>query len=141
MLTSLVEAPPPRGMTCCRSPGRVSISECIDRGLCRNRQEPLSIVGCIQHNSRGLAAQFSLDIHSQVIHLVRFKATGCVTLIAYCELLAEWVTGSTLREAISVSPAHLAAALDGVPAYKRDLALLATTAFHAAIAKGVIGGK
>ena len=123
---------------CCASSPRISILDYIDRGLMRNRREPLPIIGDVQRDRSGRAAQFSLQVENDVIHALSFKVSTCVTLVAYCELLAEWVTGLTLREAATrARPAELAVAFPGVPALKRDRALLATAALQASILKAL----
>jgi NifU-like protein involved in Fe-S cluster formation len=86
-------------------------------------------------------AQFSVQLDDGVIESVSFKASFCVTLIAYCELLAEWATGATLRRASGIRPADLAVALTCVPPDKRDCAMLAKAALSSAIQTTLEGGS
>jgi NifU-like protein involved in Fe-S cluster formation len=64
---------------------------------------------------------------------MNFRATTCITLIAYSELIAELVTGQNAREAAAIEAADLVALLPDVPLLKRDRALLAIDAFRAAL--------
>lgn len=97
----------------------------------------LPVAGHVRRDDEGLTAQFSLEIEDGVIRAVSFNISFCVSLIGYCELLAEWATGATLHSAVRLHPAQLVAALPEVPAYKRALALLATAAFLSALGQAV----
>ncbi len=86
-----------------------------------------------------MAVRFYLQVRDEKIAAASFESTTCVTLVAYCELLCHQAERHTLRDAIALSPAELAAALPDVPPVKRDRALLATAAFQSAIAQIVCG--
>lgn len=132
---------PPEGCACCGTSARVTLSECIERGLKRNRREPLPVVGHERTNDDDLRAQFSLRIEEGVIQDVSFKVTTCVALVAYSELIAECVTGVMLGEATGrIRPAALVEALPGVPSAKHNRALLATNAWLAAVLAATEGG-
>ncbi len=109
------------------------VSTCFDRGLERLRRPLLPFSGSFCFDEGGLRAQFSLDLDGGVIRQVAFRATTCVTLVAYAELLADTVTGTDLRSAIRLRPEELAGALDGVPLVKRRRAALPVRALHSAI--------
>jgi NifU-like protein involved in Fe-S cluster formation len=66
---------------------------------------------------------------------VSFRTTSCATLIAYGELIAETVPGMRLELAKAVTARDLVDALPGVPALKRERAVLAVAAFRSALAK------
>jgi len=132
---------PPGSGSCCGSSHGVSILDYIERGLVRNRSEPLPVIGDVLRDSHGRMAQFSVQLDDGVIESVSFKASFCVTLIAYCELLAEWATGATLRRAAGIRPADLAVALTCVPPDKRDCAMLAKAALSSAIQTTLEGGS
>jgi NifU-like protein involved in Fe-S cluster formation len=89
----------------------------------------LPVVGAAREDHEGRFARFSLRVENEVITDVRFQASSCVTLIAYCEVAAEWVTGQTLP-----------AAVRRVPAAKRARALLASHALIATIAATIVDG-
>ena len=116
------------GSPCCGTAGRPTMSDYIDRGLRRARSATLPIVGDARHDA-GQFARFSLRMERGVITAVGFEVSVCGTLVAYCEVLAEWVTGLTIPAAARrIRPLDLTSALPLVPADKRDLALLATQA-------------
>lgn len=116
---------------CCASPARTpTIIDYIERGLTRRRQPPLPIAGLVHRDDDGRQACFTLAVAGGTISAVRFEATACVTLVAYCEQLAETVTGYPLDRARSgVPPAHL----PQVPPDKRFLSTLAATALQSAL--------
>lgn len=130
---------PLRGEACCGSFSRVSIIDYIERGLQRRRWEPHSIVGDVVKDSEGRAVQFSLQLEDDLIESVAFRVSFCVTLIAYCELIAEWATGTTLQRAARIRPADVAASLSCVPPQKRDLVQLAKEGFSSVIRKAFEG--
>jgi NifU-like protein involved in Fe-S cluster formation len=118
----------------CGNKPRRTVSDLFDRGYKRNRLPSFAIEGAELHGENDLSARFSLDLKNGMIESARFRASTCITLIAYCELLAELATGKTPRGAVRISEAELAAALPDVPAIKRDRAPLAINAFRAALA-------
>ena len=60
------------------------------------------VVGDVIRGSTGLTLRYQLHVDRGVIQQVSFKAPTCVTLVAYCEVLAQWATGMSLREAICI---------------------------------------
>jgi hypothetical protein len=120
--------------SCCGGAARRTVSELFDRGYRRNRKPPLSIEGAELHDTNELFARFSLGITGGFIKAVHFRATTCITLIAYNELIAELVIGQNMRDAAAIEAAELVALLPDVPLLKRDRALLAINAFRAALA-------
>jgi hypothetical protein len=119
--------------SCCGGAPRRTVSELFDRGYRRNRKAPLAIEGAELRDANELLARFSLDITGGFIKAVHFRATTCITLIAYNELIAEIVTGRNARDAAAIEAAELVALLPDVPLLKRDRALLAINAFRAAL--------
>lgn len=118
---------------CCGNAPRRTVSDLFDRGYRRNRKSSLAIEGAELSDANGLLARFSLDIADGFIKAVNFRATTCITLIAYSELLAELAAEKKTREAATIEAADLVAALSDVPLLKRDRALLAINAFRAAL--------
>lgn len=53
---------------------------------------------------------------SGVIESARFKAQGCVPVIAAASVLTDMLVGKTLTEAREISPEGITAALGGLPA-------------------------
>jgi NifU-like protein involved in Fe-S cluster formation len=120
---------------CCKT--KLSVLDYFDRGLRRSRQATYPVVGELIHGPNGLRARYDVLVEDAVIRRVSFQASTCVTLVAYCELLAEWATGKSLRDAMQIDPGKLAEGLDGVPVMKRDRAVLATRALQSALANAV----
>ncbi|MBI3702504.1 MAG: iron-sulfur cluster assembly scaffold protein [Rhizobiales bacterium] len=114
---------------------RLTASELCDRGLRRRRLEPLAIVGPTLHGNDGLTAQFSLRCEGDAVTSIRFKASSCATLLAYCELIAELAVGRSIAECARLSAGALVATLSDVPVFKRDRAILAVSTFHQALAQ------
>jgi NifU-like protein involved in Fe-S cluster formation len=88
----------------------------------------------LRTDRNGLVAGFVVAIENGTITTIGFKASTCVTLVAYCELIAELIEGQHVAAAAALSPALLVANLSGVPALKRDRAMLAVDSFRAALA-------
>jgi NifU-like protein involved in Fe-S cluster formation len=85
----------------------------------------------------GLRASFSLNCQGQQLERISFKASTCITLVAYCEALSELAEGQELRTAIQITPIELVARLPQVPELKRDRASLAVRALQSAIVRAV----
>src|SRR5262245_40067033 len=119
--------------SCCSVTPRRTVSELFERGFRRNRAAPLPIEGAQLTDAEGNAVSFSLEVADSEVAGLRFRATTCATLIAYCELIAEIVPGFRLEIARELTAANLVDALPGVPALKRKRAMLAIAAFRAAL--------
>ena len=120
-------------MACCGVAPRRNVSDLFDRGRRRARQSPLAIEGDEHRDSNGLTARFSLAVEDGKIAKIGFRATTCITLMAYCELIAELATGEDIPQAARLSPADLISELPDVPALKRDRAPLVFAAFRDAV--------
>ena len=121
-------------MSCCGTTPRRTVSELFDRGLRRSRQAPLAIQGETHRDANGFTASFSLAADDGLLGKIGFKASTCVTLVAYCELIVELTAGHDIGQAARLSAADLVAELPNVPALKRDRAPLAIAAFRDALA-------
>jgi hypothetical protein len=122
-----------RIMPCCRSAPPRTVSDLFDRGHRRSRSTSLAPETPLRTDPNGLSAWFVIEIENGTITAIGFKASTCVTLIAYCELIAEIIEGQDVTAAAALSPALLVANLTGVPALKRDRAVLAVNSFQAAL--------
>ena len=118
---------------CCSVTPRRTVSELVERGFRRRRAPPLPIEGPACGDAEGNTARFSLAVGDGAIGTVSFRASSCATLIAYCEFIAEAVEGFRLDLARELTTADLVARLPGVPALKRERAILAVAAFRAAL--------
>ena len=119
---------------CCGVPPRRNVSDLFDRGRRRSRLPPLPVEGDEHRDPTGLSARFSLATEDGRLARIGFRATTCITLVAYCELIAELMSGANIPRAARLSPADLIAELPDVPALKRDRAPLAIAAFRDALA-------
>ncbi len=64
---------------------------------------------------------------------IKFKTYGCGAAIATSSMTTELAKGKTLEEAMKISRADVADALDGLPPVKMHCSNLAADALHAAI--------
>jgi hypothetical protein len=99
------------------------------RGL-RNLELPVR--GDLIRSDKRLLAQFLLDVEQGRIRAASYKCTTCVTLMAYCELLAEALEGASLGEVMKLTPMELIVAVPGVPPNRHDRARLAVKAVRSA---------
>ncbi len=118
-----------------------TVATWFDRGVRRSRGRWLAISGRPCSDGNGLRLRFCLEVEDGVILDAAFEGTTCVTLIAYCEVLAEWVAGMPLADAIRISPRDLVRALPGVPPSKQDRAVLPIDALRSAIQAAVLGPR
>jgi NifU-like protein involved in Fe-S cluster formation len=118
---------------CCSVAPRLSVTELFERGFRRNRETARTIAGPTCTGAEDNTASFSLDIEAGRIAAVGFRASCCATLIAYCQYIAEVTPGFELAIARELSAANLVNSLPGVPALKRDRAVLAIAAFRSAL--------
>lgn len=71
------------------------------------------------------------------IEACRYQVYGCPATIALCSVLSERVVGRTREEAAGLGGLRLAEEL-GLPAPKRDAALLLEDALNAALGQGAV---
>ena len=118
---------------CCSVTPRLTVAELFERGFRRNREAPRAIAGEPCAGAEDNTVSFSLDVSDGRIEAISFRASCCATLIAYCEYIAEIVPGFRLELARELTAANLVDSVPGVPALKRDRAVLAIAAFRAAL--------
>lgn len=118
---------------CCNVTPRLAVAELFDRGYRRSREAPRSVEGAVCTGAEDNTASFSLDIAGGRIAAVGFRASCCATLIAYCEYIAEVTPDFALSIARALTATNLVDSVPGVPALKRDRAVLAIAAFRAAL--------
>jgi NifU-like protein involved in Fe-S cluster formation len=118
---------------CCSVAPRLTVAELFEKGFRRSREEPRTIAGPACAGAEDNTAAFSLDVAEGRIAAVGFRASCCATLIAYCEYIAEIAPGFSLVIARELTATNLVDSVPGVPALKRDRAVLAIAAFRAAL--------
>lgn len=90
-------------------------------------------VGEVGNPKCGDIMRIYLDIEGDIIKDIKFKTFGCGAAVATSSMVTEMVKGKTVEEALKVSNAAVAEALDGLPPAKMHCSNLAADAVHAAI--------
>ena len=91
-------------------------------------------VGQVGNPKCGDIMKMYLKIDGDVITDVKFKTFGCGSAIATSSMATEMIKGKTIAEAMNLTNAAVAEALDGLPAYKMHCSVLAEEAIKAALA-------
>ena len=90
-------------------------------------------VGEVGNASCGDIMKIYLKVEDDVIKDVKFKTFGCGAAIATSSMVTEMAIGKTIDEALELSNAAVAEALDGLPPQKLHCSNLAADALHEAI--------
>ena len=91
-------------------------------------------VGQVGNPKCGDIMKMYLKIDNGVITDVKFKTFGCGSAIATSSMATELIKGKPIEEAMTLTNAAVAEALDGLPAYKMHCSVLAEEAIKAALA-------
>ena len=91
-------------------------------------------VGAVGNPVCGDIMKIYLKIKDGVITDVKFKTFGCGSAIATSSMATEMIKGKTIDEALTLTNAAVAEALDGLPAHKMHCSVLAEEAVKAALA-------
>lgn len=81
----------------------------------------------------GDAMKIFIKVKDDVITDLKFQTFGCASAIAVSSMVTEMARGMTLDEAMKISKASLAEALDGLPPQKMHCSNLGADALHKAI--------
>jgi nitrogen fixation NifU-like protein len=96
--------------------------------------EDPSAVGQVGNPKCGDIMKMYLKIDdNDVITDVKFKTFGCGSAIATSSMATELIKGKKVEEALTLTNAAVAEALDGLPAYKMHCSVLAEEAIKSAI--------
>ena len=90
-------------------------------------------IGEVGNAKCGDIMRIYLDVEDNIIKDVKFKTFGCGAAIATSSMVTEMVMGKTIEEALEISNAAVAEALDGLPPAKMHCSNLAADALHEAI--------
>lgn len=90
-------------------------------------------VGEVGNAKCGDIMRIYLDIEGDIIKDVKFKTFGCGAAVATSSMATELVKGKTIDEALQITNAAVAEALDGLPPAKMHCSNLAADALHEAI--------
>ena len=82
----------------------------------------------------GDAMKIFIKVKDDVITDLKFKTFGCASAIAVSSMVTEMAKGMTIEEALKITKASLAEALDGLPPQKMHCSNLGADALHKAIA-------
>ena len=90
-------------------------------------------VGEVGNASCGDIMKIFLTVEDNVIKDIKFKTFGCGAAIATSSMVTEMAIGKTIEEALELTNAAVAEALDGLPPAKMHCSNLAADALHEAI--------
>ena len=90
-------------------------------------------VGQVGNPKCGDIMKMYLKIDNDVITDVKFKTFGCGSAIATSSMATELIKGKRVEEALNLTNAAVAEALDGLPGYKMHCSVLAEEAIKAAL--------
>ena len=90
-------------------------------------------VGTVGNAKCGDIMRMYLKVDDGIITDVKFKTFGCGAAIATSSMATEMVKGKSLKEALKLTNAAVAEALDGLPPVKMHCSLLAEEAVKAAV--------
>jgi len=90
-------------------------------------------VGKVGNPVCGDMMELYIKVENDVITDVKFMTFGCGAAIATSSMVTELVKGKTLDEALNISNATVAEALDGLPPVKMHCSVLAEDALKGAI--------
>lgn len=90
-------------------------------------------VGEVGNASCGDIMKIFLKVENNVIKEIKFKTFGCGAAIATSSMVTEMAMGKTIDEAMELTNAAVAEALDGLPTQKMHCSNLAADALHEAI--------
>jgi nitrogen fixation NifU-like protein len=90
-------------------------------------------VGEVGNASCGDIMKIFLKVEDNVIKDIKFKTFGCGAAIATSSMVTEMAIGKTIEEAMELTNAAVADALDGLPPAKLHCSNLAADALHEAI--------
>ena len=91
-------------------------------------------VGQVGNPKCGDIMKMYLKIDNDVITDVKFKTFGCGSAIAASSMATEMIKGKPVAEAMKLTNAAVAEALDGLPGHKLHCSVLAEEAIKAALA-------
>ena len=95
--------------------------------------EDASGSGTVGNPKCGDIMKMDIKVEDGIITDVKFKTFGCGAAIATSSMATEMVKGKSLKEALKLTNAAVAEALDGLPPVKMHCSLLAEEAVKAAV--------
>lgn len=96
--------------------------------------EDANAIGEVGNPRCGDIMKIFMKIDNDIITDIKFKTFGCGAAIATSSMATELVKGKTINEALNLTNAAVAEALDGLPAPKLHCSVLAEEGIKSAIA-------
>lgn len=97
--------------------------------------EDANAIGVVGNPKCGDIMKIYMKINDQeVIEDIKFKTFGCGAAVATSSMATEMVKGKTIEQALKLSNAAVAEALDGLPPVKMHCSVLAEEAIKSAVA-------
>lgn len=90
-------------------------------------------VGEVGNAKCGDIMKIYLKIENDIVADVKFETFGCGSAIASSSMATELIKGQPLADALKLTNAAVAEALDGLPAHKMHCSVLAEEAIKAAV--------
>ena len=90
-------------------------------------------VGEVGNAKCGDIMKIYLKIENDIIEDVKFETFGCGSAIASSSMATEMILGKSIHEAMALTNAAVAEALDGLPAHKMHCSVLAEEAIKNAL--------
>ena len=90
-------------------------------------------VGTVGNAKCGDIMKIYLKIENETIADVKFETFGCGSAIASSSMATEMIKGKPISEALKLTNAAVAEALDGLPAHKMHCSVLAEEAIKSAL--------
>ena len=90
-------------------------------------------IGEVGNAKCGDIMKMYLKIEDGIIEDVKFETFGCGSAIASSSMATELIKGKPVEEAMKLTNAAVAEALDGLPDYKMHCSVLAEEAIHSAL--------
>ena len=90
-------------------------------------------VGEVGNAKCGDIMKMYLKIDNDIITDVKFETFGCASAIASSSMATELIKGQPVDQALKLTNAAVAEALDGLPAYKMHCSVLAEEAIKSAL--------
>ena len=95
--------------------------------------EDANAIGEVGNAKCGDIMKMYLKIENDIIEDVKFETFGCGSAIASSSMATELINGKPVSEAMQLTNAAVAEALDGLPDYKMHCSVLAEEAIKAAL--------
>jgi len=90
-------------------------------------------VGQVGNPVCGDIMRITISVNNGRISDIKFRTFGCAAAIAASSMITEMAKGKTIEEALELTNAAVAEALDGLPPVKMHCSNLAADALHEAI--------